>query len=126
MRAALVPIGYADGYRRALSGRAWVGINGRRVPVIGRVSMDQIVVEVPDGVRADVGDAVSVLGGDPASAAPSIGEMADLMGTNAYEVVVGIRERVPRLFVRSGEHVAARVRSDATISMQSDADRARA
>jgi alanine racemase len=88
--------------------------------------MDQIVVEVPDGVRADVGDAVSVLGGDPASAAPSIGEMADLMGTNAYEVIVGIRERVPRLFVRGGELVAARVRSDATISMQSDADRARA
>jgi hypothetical protein len=52
--------------------------------------------------------------------------MADLMGTNAYEVIVGIRERVPRLFVRGGELVAARVRSDATISMQSDADRARA
>jgi alanine racemase len=126
MRGALVPIGYADGYRRSISGRAWVGIDGRRAPVIGRVSMDQIVVEVPDGVRADVGDAVSVLGGDPASAAPSIGEMADLMGTNAYEVIVGIRERVPRLFVRGGELVAARVRSDATISMLSDADRARA
>ena len=51
MRGALVPIGYADGYRRALSGRAWVGIDGRRAQVIGRISMDQIVVEVPDGGR---------------------------------------------------------------------------
>ena len=119
MRAALVPIGYADGYRRALSGRAWVGINGRRAPVIGRVSMDQIVVEIPHGARADVGDAVSVLGGDPESAAPSIEEMADLMDTNAYEVIVGIRERVPRVFIRGGEIVAARVSGDAAISIQS-------
>jgi alanine racemase len=119
-RAALVPIGYADGYRRALSGRAWVGIGGQRAPVIGRVSMDQIVVEVPRGARPDVGDAVFVLGGDPARAAPSIGEMADLMGTNAYEVIVGIRERIPRLFFRAGELVAARVSADASTLIQAN------
>jgi alanine racemase len=96
MRAALVPIGYADGYRRALSGRAWVGINGRRVPLIGRVSMDQIVVEIPHGVQADIGDVVSVLDGNPELGAPSIEEMADLMDTNAYEVIVGFRERIPQ------------------------------
>jgi alanine racemase len=123
MRGALVPIGYADGYRRALSGRGWVGIDGGRAPVIGRVSMDQIVVEIPDGAQVDVGDVVAVLGGDPASAAPSIGEMADLMGTNAYEVIVGIRERVPRLFVRDGELVAARLSSDAAIPIQTATDR---
>ena len=119
-RAALVPIGYADGYRRALSGRAWVGIGGQRAPVIGRVSMDQIVVEVPRGARPDVGDAVFVLGGDSARAAPSIGEMADLMGTNAYEVIVGIRERIPRLFFRAGELVAARVSADASTLIQAN------
>ena len=86
--------------------------------MIGRVSMDQIVVEIPRGARADVGDAVFVLGGDPASAAPSIGEMADLMDTNAYEVIVGIRERMPRLFFRGGELVAARVSVDAATSIQ--------
>ena len=118
MRAALVPIGYADGYRRALSGRAWVGIDGQRATVIGRVSMDQIVVEIPRGARADVGDAVFVLGGDPASAAPSIGEMADLMDTNAYEVIVGIRERMPRLFFRGGQLVAARVSVGGSTSIQ--------
>ena len=108
MRGALVPVGYADGYRRALSGRAWVGIDGRRAQVIGRVSMDQIVVEAPDGARAALGDIVTIMGGNPLSGAPSIEEMADLMGTNAYEVIVGIRQRVPRIFVRDGEPIAAR------------------
>jgi alanine racemase len=122
MRAALVPIGYADGYSRALSGRAWVGLDGRRAPVIGRVSMDQIVVQIPDGVEAGVGDRVFVLSGDPELAAPTIGEMADLMGTNVYEVIVGIRGRIPRVFVRGGEPVAARVNGDA-ISFQSESDR---
>jgi alanine racemase len=119
MRGALVPIGYADGYRRALSGKAWVGIHGRRAPVIGRVSMDQIVVEVPEALQADVGDIVSVLGGDPESAAPSISDMANLMGTNGYEVIVGIRARVPRIFIRGGEVVAARVAGDAATSIPS-------
>ena len=113
MRGALVPIGYADGYRRALSGRAWVGIDGRRATVIGRVSMDQIVVAVPEGAQPALGDAVTIMGGDPQSGAPSIEEMADLMGTNAYEVIVGIRERVPRVFLRDGKPVAARVGGDA-------------
>jgi len=122
MRAALVPIGYADGYRRALSGQAWIGIDGQRARVIGRVSMDQIVVEIPHSARPEVGDAVFVLGGDPASAAPSIGEMANLMGTNAYEVIVGIRERIPRLFFRRGELVAARVSVGPPPSIQSNID----
>ena len=123
MRAALVPIGYADGYRRTLSGRAWVGIDGQRAPVLGRVSMDQIVVGMPNGVRADVGDIVGIMGGDPVSAAPSIAEMAELMGTNAYEVIVGIRERVPRVFIRGGEVVATRLNGDAAISMPFDLSR---
>ncbi|HEX2283187.1 MAG TPA: alanine racemase [Thermomicrobiales bacterium] len=109
MRGALVPIGYADGYRRALSGCAWVGVDGRRAPVIGRVSMDQIVVAVPEGAQPALGDVVAVMGGDPESGAPSIEEMADLMGTNTYEVLVGIRGRVPRVFLRDGKPVAARV-----------------
>jgi alanine racemase len=86
--------------------------------------MDQIVVQLPDDVQTEVGAAVVVMGGDPASAAPSIAEMADLMGTNAYEVVVGIRGRVPRLFAYGGEIVAARISSDAATLIQFDTDRA--
>jgi alanine racemase len=122
MRAALVPIGYADGYRRALSGRAWVGIDGRRAPVIGRVSMDQIVVGVPEGARAALGDLVTVMGGDQRSGAPSIEDMAALMGTNGYEVIVGIRRRVPRIFLRDGKPVAARVSGNAEIWIEPTRD----
>jgi alanine racemase len=124
VRGALVPIGYADGYRRSLSGRAWLGLAGHRAPVIGRVSMDQIVVAIPDGVHTDVGAPVSIMGGDPSLAAPSIAEMADLMGTNAYEVIVGIRERVPRLFIHGGKIFAARISSDAATSILVDFDQA--
>jgi alanine racemase len=124
VRGALVPIGYADGYRRSLSGRAWLGLAGHRAPVIGRVSMDQIVVAIPDGVHTDVGAPVSIMGGDPSLAAPSIAEMADLMGTNAYEVIVGIRERVPRLFIHRGKIFAARISSDAATSILVDFDQA--
>jgi alanine racemase len=122
MRGALVPIGYADGYRRALSGRAWVGVNGWRARVIGRVSMDQIVVEVPDGAEAALGDVVTVMGGNPQAGAPSIEEMAELMGTNAYEVIVGIRERVPRIYFRDGKPVAVRVSGETAIRVESDSD----
>ena len=108
MRGALVPIGYADGYRRVLSGRAWVGIDGRRAPVLGRISMDQIVVEVPGDVDTDVGDVVHIFGGGEAAAGPSIVELAELMDTNTYEVVVGLRARVPRVFVENGAVVAIR------------------
>jgi alanine racemase len=68
--------------------------------------MDQIVVEVPEDVEARVGGVVQILGGGEAAAAPSIVEMAELMSTNGYEVVVNVRSRVPRVFVQNGEMVA--------------------
>ena len=105
-RAALIPIGYADGYRRALSGRAWVGIGGRPAPVLGRVSMDQTVVGIPTGVEARVGDEVTVAGGRPDEGAPSVAELAEALGTITYEVVTGVADRVPRHYVRGGELVA--------------------
>lgn len=113
MTGALVPIGYADGYRRALAGQSWVGIRGRRAPVLGRISMDQIVVGIPPGIEARVGDPVHVIGGEPELGAPSIAEMAEMMGTNTYEVLVGIRQRIPRVFIQSGRTVAVRTLSDA-------------
>jgi alanine racemase len=103
MLGALVPIGYADGYRRALAGKSWIGIVGQQAAVIGRISMDQIVARVPTGVAPAIGDRVLVLGGDPEEAAPSIAEMAEMLDTNTYEVVVGVRKRVPRVYTRNGE-----------------------
>jgi alanine racemase len=101
-----VPIGYADGYRRALTGRGWMGIQGHRAPVLGRVAMDQVVVDVPLEVEAKLGDVVHVLGGDPSDGAPTIAQMAALFDTNTYEVLVGIRQRIPRIYLRCGEAIA--------------------
>jgi alanine racemase len=107
MRGALIPIGYADGYRRSLSGRSWVGVHGKSAPVLGRVSMDQIVVSVPDDVTVRVGDFVHVVSDDAEHGAPSVMDLARLMETNSYEVLVGLRGRIPRVFTRGGIPVAA-------------------
>ena len=105
MRGGLVPVGYADGYRRSLSNSGWVGLGSCRARVLGRVSMDQIVVEIPEESEAVAGDRVDILGH---GAAPSVAEMAELMSTNTYEVLVGIRSRVPRVYLRHGAPVAFR------------------
>jgi len=100
-RAALIPIGYGDGYRRALSGKGWMGIQGRPAPVIGRVSMDQTVVRLGPEVTVAVGDEVVVVGGE-GTGAPSVAEVAALLDTIPYEVVVGIMPRVPRIYRTAG------------------------
>jgi alanine racemase len=114
---ALVPIGYADGYRRALSGRGWMGIHGVRAKVLGRVSMDQTVVEVQRGVRAQAGDSVHIMGEESSTGAPTVADVADLLGTNTYEILVGIRQRIPRVFVQGGETIAVRDAADASTYM---------
>ncbi|MCC6314601.1 MAG: alanine racemase [Thermomicrobiales bacterium] len=105
-RAALVPVGYADGYARALSGTGHMALGGCRAPLLGRISMDQCVVRVPDGVDAESGAEVVVLGADPAGIAPSIEGVAEAAGTIGYEIASRIAARVPRVYVRGGEIVA--------------------
>jgi alanine racemase len=111
MQGALVPIGYADGYRRSLSNHGWMGLAGSRADVLGRVSMDQTVVAIPDGASVAVGDAVHILG-HADDGAPTALDLAELMDTNGYEVLVGIRKRVPRVFLRAGSVVAVRQDGD--------------
>ncbi|MET0589542.1 MAG: alanine racemase [Naasia sp.] len=94
-RLALVPIGYADGVPRAASGRAEVSVGGRRVPVRGRIAMDQFVVEI-GGADIAVGDEV-VLFGDPQGGVPSADDWARWSGTINYEVVTRIGPRVRRV-----------------------------
>ena len=91
---ATVPVGYADGYRRVLSGRAEVLIRGRRRPVAGTVTMDQLLVDCGDDV-VEVGDEVVLIGrqGDEQITAD---ELAALCATINYEIVCGIGPRVPR------------------------------
>ena len=92
---ALVPLGYADGVPRSATGRGQVSIRGRRYPVVGRIAMDQFVVDVGDD-PVEVGDRV-VLWGDPATGAPSAGEWAAAAGTIDYEIVTRVGPRVPRV-----------------------------
>lgn len=94
---ALVPLGYADGVPRQASGRAEVLIGGRRHPVVGRIAMDQFLVDVGDDEVA-VGDEV-VLVGDPQAGAPSADEWGAAADTIGYEIVTRIGPRVPRTHV---------------------------
>lgn len=91
---ALIPFGYADGVPRQASGRLPVVIGGERFTNVGRIAMDQFVVDVGDA-SVSVGDEV-VLFGDPTLGAPAASEWADAAGTINYDIVTRIGPRVPR------------------------------
>ncbi|MBQ5413384.1 MAG: alanine racemase, partial [Schwartzia sp.] len=95
MRVGTLPVGYADGYTRLYAGKAVVEIKGQRVPVVGRICMDQCMVDVTDVNGARVGDE-AVLFGSPTLTAD---EAAGWLGTINYEVVCMISPRVPRVYV---------------------------
>ncbi len=96
-RMALVPIGYGDGYPRALSNRGYVLIRGQRAPVRGRVSMDQIVVDVTEIPDVKVGDEVVILGRQ-GEAEICAEELATWAHTINYEITTRISPRVPRIY----------------------------
>lgn len=100
--AAVIPAGYADGYSRALSNRGAVYIGGERCPILGRVCMDQTIVDVT-GKNISVGD-TAVLYSDTI---PEIktDAVADLLGTIGYELLCAVGARVPRVAVRGGKAV---------------------
>ncbi|GAA1914274.1 alanine racemase [Nocardioides hwasunensis] len=103
---ALLPLGYADGLPRLASGRAEVLLRGRRRPVVGRISMDQVVVDLGDD-HVEPGDTAIVLGpGDHGE--PSVAEWAGWADTIAHEVVTGIGSRVHRTAITTSP---ARLRS---------------
>lgn len=99
---ATVPIGYGDGIRRALTNNCEVLIGGRRYPVVGTVSMDNITVEVgaPELVRC--GERVTIIGADGASERVTAEELARRSATINYEIVCGVSARVPRVYHRDG------------------------
>ncbi|NUM52435.1 MAG: alanine racemase [Candidatus Hydrogenedentes bacterium] len=97
-RVGVVPVGYADGYPLSLSNRASVLVRGKRCPVRGRVSMDQIVVELNDVPNASCGDAVTIIGSDGGESITAA-ELAERGGTIPYEILTGIGKRVTREYV---------------------------
>lgn len=101
---ATLPVGYADGYNRLLSNRGSVLIHGRRAPVVGRVSMDLVTIDVTDVPNVTVGDSVTLLGRD-GSDEITAEEIAALTGTINYEVFCAISARVPRAYRSGGKLV---------------------
>lgn len=97
-KIATISAGYADGYRRQLSNRGYVLIRGSRAPVIGRVCMDQFMIDVTDIPGVTIGDEVVLIGrqGNEIIAAD---ELAGLCGTISYEILTSIGPRVPRIYV---------------------------
>jgi alanine racemase len=96
----LVPLGYADGIPRHAGNVAEVAVGGRRVPVRGRICMDQFVVELGPGSRAEPGDEVTVFGAaGPDADVPTAADWAEACGTIGYEIVTRIGARVPRRYL---------------------------
>lgn len=102
MKIATVPVGYADGYPRNLSNCADVLINGKRAPVVGRVCMDQLMVDVTNLENVEQGTTVTVFGKD-GDETITADELAAKGGIINYEILCGISRRVPRIYMRSGK-----------------------
>ncbi|WP_010648662.1 alanine racemase [Oceanobacillus massiliensis] len=97
---ATIPVGYADGFSRQLSNKGCVTVKGNRAPIVGRVCMDQSMIDV-SGIESVAKSDVVTLFGDPANGYVSLKEVADLMATIHYEAACLIGERVPRVYIRN-------------------------
>ncbi|MGV3660387.1 MAG: alanine racemase [Prosthecobacter sp.] len=98
VRVVTVPVGYGDGYFRALSNRGQVLIRGKRHPIAGRVCMDQFMVNLEWGTAYN-GDVVTIIGSDGGQSI-SAQDVADWAGTIPYEVLTNLHARVPRVYVQ--------------------------
>ena len=96
MKTATVTAGYADGYPRLLSNKGYVLIKGKKAPIIGRICMDQMSVDVTDIEDVKQGDEVILFGKEL-----PVEELADMCGTINYEIICGISPRVPRIIIKN-------------------------
>ena len=95
---ATLPIGYADGYPRLLSNRGSVLMGGKRVPIVGRICMDLLMVDVSEMIPPQLGDEVILLGEDGAERI-NADDIAKWAGTISYEVLCGVSQRIPRIYM---------------------------
>lgn len=109
-RIGTLPVGYADGFSRMLSGKAEALVRGRRVPIVGRICMDQCMIRLDDAARSgeppiEAGEPV-VLIGRQGDAALTAEEVAAALGTIPYELICMLAARVPRVYVSGGQVVS--------------------
>ncbi|MDI6781286.1 MAG: alanine racemase [bacterium] len=98
IKVATIPVGYADGYPRALSNKAEVLIQGQRAPIIGRITMNFCMIDVSHIPEVRIGDEV-VLFGKQDQSSLSVDELAEICGTISYEILCGINPRILRVYV---------------------------
>ncbi len=105
IRVATIPVGYGDGYPRSLSGKGYVLIHGKKAPILGRVCMDQFMVDVSEIPEASEGDLVTLIGYDKTEHI-SAEELGELSGRFNYELVCDFGKRIPRVYIRDDKPVA--------------------
>lgn len=101
-RVATIPVGYGDGYPRSLSGKGYVLIHGKKAPILGRVCMDQFMVDISEIPEAMDGDKVTLLGTDGTERITAE-ELGELSGRFNYEFVCDLGKRIPRVYIQHGE-----------------------
>ena len=101
MRIATIPVGYGDGYPRSLSNKGYVLIHGKRADIVGRVCMDQFMVDVTEIPEAKFMDPVTLVGKDK-DAVIRVEDLSDLSGRFNYEFVCDLSKRVPREYYKNG------------------------
>ena len=101
-RVATIPVGYGDGYPRSLSGKGYVLIRGKKAPILGRVCMDQFMVDISEIPEAMDGDKVTLLGMDGTERITAE-ELGELSGRFNYEFVCDLGKRIPRVYIQHGE-----------------------
>ncbi len=102
MKIATIPVGYADGYPRSLSNKGYVLIRGKKAPILGRVCMDQFMVDVTQIEGVSFGDKVTLIGRDGNEVLP-VEVLSALSGRFNYEFVCDLGKRIPRVYVRDGK-----------------------
>lgn len=106
-KVATIPVGYGDGYPRSLSGKGWVLIHGKKAPILGRVCMDQFMVDISDIDEARELDEVTLFGESEGAILP-VEDLSSICGRFPYEFVCDIGKRIPRIYVHKGEIVLTR------------------
>ena len=101
---ATIPIGYADGYTRMLTGKGYVCIKDKRVPIVGRICMDQMMVDVTDIYDLNIGDEAILFGYDNDNY-PKVDDLASLLGTINYEFICMMGRRIPRVYIKDHQIV---------------------
>lgn len=103
-KIATLPIGYADGFTRMLTGKAEASVKDQRIPIVGKICMDQCMIDVTKVEDVKLGDEVVIFGYGNNSY-PTVEEVAKLLGTINYEVVCMMGRRLPRVYISNGEIV---------------------